>query len=247
MYFQLPPRRISNYSHANLVKCLWQTIFPTSTPHENRVWAELSRDLRKAWELNSEFAMYVHTKYFPSWKALKFKVNYPVTLGLIALGLLPNSPEEWWVALWVNIGYFCVPAPQSKMFLQRPCSWPGHSTAQHAQAPLAVCSFPVGSGHRLPCCWGLFSLCHPASLLKPESKSSSTRKDRAQCISKAKALLAVLLQLQPMEPHWARLRDVVSCLPHSAPSSHTLCYHTAPLGYLYGTLTIKHGLPLSCP
>lgn len=31
--------------------------------------------------------MYIYTKYFPFQKALKFKVNYPVTLGLIALGL----------------------------------------------------------------------------------------------------------------------------------------------------------------
>lgn len=102
-----------------------------------------------------------------------------------------------------------------KHFLECGVANPWHSTAWPSQAPLVVCSFPVGSGQRLPHLCGLFSLCHPDSLFKLEPESSSARKDRAHCISKAEALLALLLQLQPMDTHWVRLRGTADCLPYS--------------------------------
>lgn len=124
----------------NLVKCLYQKIFPVSIPCENRVRAELSQYLREAQDLNSEFAMLIYTKYF---RFLKVQGKVPSDFRTNWTGtLFPNSQEEQPISGFLVLILKC--------FLEYDVAYPWHSTAWHSYAPLVVCFFPMGTGKRLP-------------------------------------------------------------------------------------------------
>lgn len=98
--------------------------------------------------------------------------------------LFPNSQEE----LAISISVFLLLI--LKCFLEYDVANPWHSTAWHSHVHLVVCFFAMGTGKRCPRLCSLFSLCHPVSLLRLESESSSAR---AHCISRAEGLLTLLL------------------------------------------------------
>ena len=106
----------------NLVKSLWQTIFPISTPYENSLSWTLTI-FEECMRANSWVCdIYTH-QVLSFLKSSEVQGKLPSDFRTNCTGtLFPNSQEERWVALPVNVGYFCCPAPHPKTFLGMQCS-----------------------------------------------------------------------------------------------------------------------------